>query len=258
MKGLLCLKKAASIIPRDKGLRDFIVRRRINRNWQLYVMLIPVAAFFVVFCYMPMCGIVLAFKDYRAMRGIMGSPWAEPLTKYFVQFFNSPYFERVVGNTILLSLESLIFNFPLPILLALSINEVRSVKYKKIRSKHHLCAAFPVGIGAGGRDPRVLQHRLRHCQYHHPQARRRGIQLAAARGHVPAALYRLEYLAEHRLGFHHLHRRAGGNRSAAARGGHDGWRQPAAAHLAHQPAGYPADDGHPADPEFRPDHERRL
>ena len=75
MKGLLCLKKrSASIVPRDRGLRDFIIRRRINRNWQLYVMLIPVAAFFVVFCYMPMYGIVLAFKDYRAMRGIMGSP----------------------------------------------------------------------------------------------------------------------------------------------------------------------------------------
>lgn len=152
MKGLLCLKKrSASIVPRDRGLRDFIIRRRINRNWQLYVMLIPVAAFFVVFCYMPMYGIVLAFKDYRAMRGIMGSPWAEPLTKYFVQFFNSPYFERVVGNTILLSLESLIFNFPLPILLALSINEVRSVKYKKFvqnitYAPHFLSVLVLVGV----------------------------------------------------------------------------------------------------------------
>lgn len=118
--------------PRKKtGLMAFIYRYRIHRNWQLYLMLIPVIAFFAVFCYAPMYGITLAFKDYKVLKGILGSPWADPWFKYFKQFFNAPVFRRVLVNTIVLSLESLLLGFPLPIILALSINEVSSVKYKK-------------------------------------------------------------------------------------------------------------------------------
>lgn len=138
-------------VKRNRGLRAFVVSHRINRNWQVYLMLLPVAVFFIIFCYAPMYGILLAFKDYKVLKGIMGSPWADPLTKYFVQFFSSPYFKRVVSNTIILSLESLIFSFPLPILLALSINEVRSVKYKKFvqnitYAPHFLSTLVLVGL----------------------------------------------------------------------------------------------------------------
>ncbi|MBQ8974026.1 MAG: sugar ABC transporter permease [Clostridia bacterium] len=112
-------------------VRRFIVTRRINRNWQLYLMLVPVIAFFAIFCYGPMYGILLAFKKYQVLKGIIGSPWANPWYKHFLEFFNSPYFQRVLTNTVVVSLESLLFGFPLPILLALMINEVHNTKYKK-------------------------------------------------------------------------------------------------------------------------------
>lgn len=125
---------AAAGTAKTKGtgkFRRFIYHHKINRNWPLYVMLIPVIAYFALFCYAPMYGVTLAFKDYHVRKGIMGSPWADPLFKYFQEFFGSPYFSRVVPNTIVISLLSLAFCFPLPILLALSLNEVRSTKYKK-------------------------------------------------------------------------------------------------------------------------------
>lgn len=114
-------------------------------------MLIPVVAFFAVFCYAPMYGITLAFKDYKVLKGIMASPWANPWYKYFLQFFQSPYFTRVLSNTIILSLEALLLGFPLPILLALSLNEVRSIKYKKFvqnitYAPHFLSVLVLVGV----------------------------------------------------------------------------------------------------------------
>lgn len=132
-------------------VKKFITSRRINKNWQLYLMLIPVVAFFAIFCYAPMYGITLAFKDYKVLRGIMGSPWTTPWFKYFQQFFESPYFVRVLTNTVVLSLESLILGFPLPILLALSLNEVRSIGYKKFvqnvtYAPHFLSVLVLVGV----------------------------------------------------------------------------------------------------------------
>ena len=114
-------------------------------------MLIPVVAFFAIFCYGPMYGITLAFKDYKVLKGIMGSPWCDPWFKYFQQFFESPYFTRVLGNTVYLSLLSLFLGFPLPILLALSLNEVKSIKYKKFVQNvtyipHFLSTLVLVGI----------------------------------------------------------------------------------------------------------------
>ncbi|MBR5547590.1 MAG: sugar ABC transporter permease [Clostridia bacterium] len=114
-------------------------------------MLIPVVAFFAIFCYGPMYGITLAFKDYKVLKGIMNSPWCDPWFKYFQQFFESPYFSRVLGNTVYLSLLSLVLGFPMPILLALSLNEVKSIKYKKFvqnvtYAPHFLSILVLVGI----------------------------------------------------------------------------------------------------------------
>lgn len=138
--------------PKEKSaVVRFIMSKKIHRNWPLYVMLIPVVVYFAVFCYAPMYGITLAFKDYKVRSGIMGSPWTTPIFKYFQQFFESPYFIRVLKNTITLSLQSLILNFPLPIVLALSINEVRSLKFKKFvqnvtYAPHFLSVLVLVGI----------------------------------------------------------------------------------------------------------------
>lgn len=142
----------AQAVPKKKSaLKKFIISNKINRNWIMYVMLIPVVVYFAVFCYAPMYGITLAFKDYKVRAGIMGSPWSDPIMKYFIEYFNSPYFTRVLTNTITLSLQSLILGFPLPILLALAINEVRSTKFKKFvqnvtYAPHFLSVLVLVGV----------------------------------------------------------------------------------------------------------------
>ena len=87
-------------------------------------MLIPLFALTIIFKYVPMYGVQIAFKDFRASLGIVGSPWSEPLGKWFVKFFNSYNFSRLVINTFLLSAETLLFSFPLPIILALMLNQV--------------------------------------------------------------------------------------------------------------------------------------
>ncbi|HPY43101.1 MAG TPA: ABC transporter permease subunit [Clostridia bacterium] len=134
-----------------RNLREYNRRNRITRNWQLYLMLLPVVIYFVVMCYGPMYGVLLGFKDYRVRRGIMGSPWADPLFKHFDRFFSSPYCERVITNTVMLSLQSLIWGFPVPILLALCVNEVRNTKYKKFvqnvtYAPHFLSTVVLVGM----------------------------------------------------------------------------------------------------------------
>ena len=140
-----------AVTRKRKNLKEFFISKRIHRNWQLYLMLIPVVAFFAIFCYGPMYGITLAFKDYKVLKGIINSPWCDPWFKYFQQFFESPYFSRVLGNTIYLSLLSLFLGFPMPILLALSLNEVKSIKYKKFvqnvtYAPHFLSILVLVGI----------------------------------------------------------------------------------------------------------------
>jgi putative aldouronate transport system permease protein len=89
-------------------------------------------AYYIIFCYLPMGGIVIAFKNFRAARGIFGSAWADPWYKYFDQFFGSYYFWRLLRNTLLINFYDLLFGFPAPILLALLLNELRSNRYKRV------------------------------------------------------------------------------------------------------------------------------
>ncbi len=136
---------------RQSAFISFFYRHRIQRNWVLYAMLVPVIAYFAVFCYGPIYGILLAFKDYKVLKGIMGSPWAVPLTKYLVRFFESPYFARVITNTVVISVQTLLFGFPVPIILALCINEVRNSQYKKLvqnvtYAPHFLSTVVLVGL----------------------------------------------------------------------------------------------------------------
>ena len=105
------------------------LRNDLNKNGCLYLMLLPVVAFFLVFHYYPMYGAQIAFKDFSPGLGILGSPWVG--FKHFISFFESRYFERVVRNTLLINLKGIIFGFPAPILLALMINEVTNRYYKK-------------------------------------------------------------------------------------------------------------------------------
>ena len=102
----------------------------VKRHWQLYLMLVLPVAYLIIFAYLPMGGAVIAFKDYSIRGGIWGSEWVG--LKHFKNFFTTPDFKNLMTNTLALSLYSLIISFPMPILLALAINEMRGRHYKKV------------------------------------------------------------------------------------------------------------------------------
>ncbi|NMB96139.1 MAG: sugar ABC transporter permease, partial [Clostridiaceae bacterium] len=103
---------------------------RAKKRWQLYLMLVIPFSLVLIFSYMPMFGIQIAFRDFKAARGIWGSDWVGLL--HFKTFFKSFYFNRVVTNTLIISLYSLMANFPLQIIFALLLNIVTKEKFKKI------------------------------------------------------------------------------------------------------------------------------
>lgn len=102
----------------------------LKKNRSLYIMLIPAIIFYLIFCYGPMYGAIIAFKDYSPRMGILGSEWVG--LKHFISFFESPYFWRIFRNTLRISFATLVFAFPAPIILALLINELKSKKYAKL------------------------------------------------------------------------------------------------------------------------------
>ncbi|MFD0959988.1 ABC transporter permease [Paenibacillus chungangensis] len=99
-------------------------------NKYYYVLLIPGLLFFLVFNYLPMGGILLAFKEFNISSGLWGSPWAG--LKWFNLLFEAPDFWKALRNTIIISFYKLIFNFPAPIILALLLNEVRNALFKRV------------------------------------------------------------------------------------------------------------------------------
>lgn len=104
---------------------------RIRRNWGLYLLLLPAVVLLICFTYRPMYGVLIAFKDYKAVDGIIGSQWATPWFKYFKKYFDSYQFGATIKNTLSITLYSLAV-FPIPIILALGINQMRNGRYKKI------------------------------------------------------------------------------------------------------------------------------
>ncbi len=105
--------------------------KRISRNWGLYLLLLPSLVLLILFAYKPMYGVVIAFKNYKNSLGILGSPWAEPLFKNFQRFFNSYQCETTIRNTLRLSLYSLAVGFPIPIILALMINQITAMRFRR-------------------------------------------------------------------------------------------------------------------------------
>ena len=99
-------------------------------NGDLMLLMLPVVAYYVIFSYIPMAGIVIAFKEYRLLDGIWGSPWVG--LKQFEVLFQTPSFFEVLRNTVVISALRILFGFPAPILLALLLNELRSEKYKRV------------------------------------------------------------------------------------------------------------------------------
>ncbi len=104
-------------------------KRKIKSNIPLYVLLFPSIILLIIFAYIPMLGLVIAFKDYSPANGILNSPWVG--FKHFTQFFNSVQFGTTMMNTLKISIYSILVGFPLPILLALLCNQLRTGKFKK-------------------------------------------------------------------------------------------------------------------------------
>jgi putative aldouronate transport system permease protein len=101
------------------------------KNRVLYIMLLPLVAWYIIFKYVPMYGVIISFKEYNIMSGIGGSDWANPWYKYFEMFFKSPYFTQLLTNTLLISCYKLIFSTIPPIILAVLLNESRGVHLKR-------------------------------------------------------------------------------------------------------------------------------
>ncbi|MBE5966594.1 MAG: sugar ABC transporter permease [Lachnospiraceae bacterium] len=104
---------------------------RIRRNWGLYLLLLPAVILLICFTYRPMYGVLIAFKEYRPADGIWGSAWSTPWYKHFKKFFDSYQFVNTIKNTLTITLYSLLV-FPIPIILALCINQMKSGRFKKI------------------------------------------------------------------------------------------------------------------------------
>lgn len=104
-------------------------KKSIWKSWRLYLMCLPAVIYFLVFAYKPMYGIIIAFKDYSMRLGIMGSPWIG--VENFERLFSSYWFPIILKNTLTLSILTLILGFPIPIILALVLNEVKNSRIRK-------------------------------------------------------------------------------------------------------------------------------
>ncbi|MDY2791263.1 MAG: ABC transporter permease subunit [Eubacteriales bacterium] len=104
--------------------------KALKRDKFLLLMFLPIVVYYVVFSYVPMTGAIVAFKQFKPGHGIYGGDWVG--LKWFIQFFKSPFAFRTVRNTVLISIYSILFGFPLPILFAICVTEIRSSKVRRV------------------------------------------------------------------------------------------------------------------------------
>lgn len=140
---------AQTTTPRAVPRRGRSLRKRVADNWQMYIFLLIPIIWLLVFKYQPMYGAQIAFRKYSVRMGITGSPWVGMAN--FTKFFNSVYFTRTVGNTLFLSLYSMVTGFPLPIFFALLLNSVRNARWKSAIENvaympHFISTVVMVGI----------------------------------------------------------------------------------------------------------------
>ena len=111
-------------LKRRRGIAQYL-----KENWVFYLFILPAFLDILIFWYFPLYGIQISFRDYKIRRGMTGSEWVG--LEYFVQFIESPNFIQLMRNTLLLSFYNLLFGFPVPIVLAIMINEIHQVRLKK-------------------------------------------------------------------------------------------------------------------------------
>lgn len=119
---------ASAIFTHPAGKKR-LAAKRVKKHWQLYLVILVPMLYVAIFKYVPMFGVLIAFKDYNVIQGVFGSPWAG--FKYFRQFFETPFFWQYLKNTLGITLYGLLVGFPAPILLALALNEIRGGFFKK-------------------------------------------------------------------------------------------------------------------------------
>lgn len=125
------LKKGRILVMSARNLpKSQAIKKKLLHSWQLYILLLPGLIWLMLFMYAPMYGILIAFKNYKVKLGILGSPWCG--FKYFEEFFTTSVSLSTIRNTVVLSLESLVFSFPIPIIFALLLNQLRFEKYRKV------------------------------------------------------------------------------------------------------------------------------
>lgn len=129
------------------AIRNLI--KYIKRDRMLLLIILPGVIYFAVFCYGPMYGILMAFQDYNISKGVWGSPWAG--LKHFRSLVDSVYFGRLVKNTFLLSIEQLLWSFPIPIAFALLVNEIKNKYFQRFAQTaaylpHFVSVVVVVGI----------------------------------------------------------------------------------------------------------------
>ena len=120
--------KSGLINEKPKGIKLFI--KKCVRDRELILLVLIPVVWYLIFCYGPMYGLQIAFKNFRVSRGIWGSPWVG--FEHFKRFFESFYFKRIVLNTLILNIYNLIFGFPIPIIFAILLNEIRLNRYKRL------------------------------------------------------------------------------------------------------------------------------
>lgn len=118
--------------PRKDGRLPLGTRiaRDLKQNYFKYLLIVPVMVWLILFCYKPMYGVLIAFQDYRPRLGFLGSKWIG--FENFRRFFSDPFFGRVLRNTLTISISTIFFSFPVPIILALLLNEVKATWFKRI------------------------------------------------------------------------------------------------------------------------------
>ncbi len=126
----LKIKSVGQSVINERKYTKKSIARDLRKNYSLYLLAIPVFLYYILVCYKPMYGAIIAFKDFSPGLGIMKSPWVG--FDNFVDFFTGKYFKRTFFNTVNISLQSIVFGFPAPIILALLINELKSVRFKKV------------------------------------------------------------------------------------------------------------------------------
>ena len=115
-----------------KGSDLALKRRGIKKQGAFLVLCLPALLLIFLFRYVPMYGILIGFKNYRPNRGVWGSEWLDPLFQNFERFFNSPNCWNIIENTFKIGIITLIFTYPMPILFALLLNEIKSTRYKRL------------------------------------------------------------------------------------------------------------------------------